>query len=322
MTGNNGDAIIQKNNNPAVSAASHLSIVQTCLSGVIMGFIAYTGSFASMPVIFTVAALVFGTESLMTVIATAISQLLAGYLHTHASRAGISASTKLFGGFYIAKVEMRNRRQCDETRWQALRRFFLTEPLNALILNLMWESFTIAYLIQSELLARYVSNSSASDQVLIYGSTRYVAGCASAIATAIINQLWQRHLARRRTPHAIFNTDRDKLKLNWRERAKLLSLGNMENWIKISVMVPGALFTLASRAPNATGLHLLDERTKKLITDLLVIHGGWLFVRDALMLLLKKSNKAPSHPSKSTIEIMIDEQKKLLKNENPFTASA
>ena len=71
---------------------------------------------------------------------------------------------------------------------------------------------------------------------------------------------------------------------------------NMENWIKAMSMATGALFLIACHIPNGTGLHLLDVRTKRLISDILVIHGGWLFLRDSAMLVFKKKEKPPETP--------------------------
>lgn len=46
----------------------------------------------------------------------AISQLAAGYFQTHSSRTGMSVSTDIFHGFYIAKSDMKNRRKYEEKR--------------------------------------------------------------------------------------------------------------------------------------------------------------------------------------------------------------
>ncbi|CAF5132058.1 unnamed protein product, partial [Rotaria sp. Silwood1] len=295
MNSNNDDLVVKKNNNNIILSSKGLTILQTCVSGMVMGFIAYSGSFSAVPIFFTVTALMFGTKSLITIMATAFGQLAAGYLHTHSSRTGMAISTKLFHGFYIAKPEMRNRRQHDETRWNSLKRFFLLAPMNALVLNFMWETFTFYYLIQSDLFIRYVESSTSNTienekrnetiassttkeiephLLLIHGITRYLAGCLSGMSTGMINQLWQRHLAQRKTPYAVFNKDKNKLKLRWDERKKLLSPLNIENWIKASTMTLGALFFIASNVPNRTGFHLLDIHRKKIITDILVIHGG------------------------------------------------
>ena len=280
-----------------------LSAFRTCLSGIVMGFIAYNGSFALVPLFYTVSAFLFGTESRIPIVIAALSQLLAGYVHTHASRTGIAISTRLFGGFYIAKASLKNRRHHNETCWHSLKRFFFHHPSNALVLNIMWETFTVCYLLQSEFIVRYaeyyrVNSTSASHEwhlLVVHGVTRYFAGSLSGMSTGCINQLWQRYLAHRTMPSAVFNADRDKLKLEWIERKKLLSVFNLENWIKLSTISLGALFLLLSNIPNQTGWHLLDIRSKKCIHDFLVIHGGWLIVRDCQMLLLKKADKMVSH---------------------------
>ena len=299
-----------------------LSTPQTCFSGILMGSIGYTGSFSVVPLFFTVTALSFGSKSLITIFATAFSQLLAGYLHTHASRTGIAISTTLFGGFYIAKPVMSNRRKYGETRWSSLKRFFISEPVNALVLNLMWETFTVFYLLQSALYMRCVKygKQSASaptpelerNLILFFGFTRFLAGCLSGASTGMINQLWQRHLACLDIPLAVFNVDKKKLKLRWLDRKKLLSVNNMENWIKASTMLAGALFTILSHIPNATGWHSLSVPNKKLLIDLLVIHGGWLFIRDGQMLLLKKQNKPPNTPNPATPSPIPAEQEKMI----------
>ena len=301
-----------------------LSFFKTCLCGIVMGFVAYSGSFAAVPLLFTITALIFGTKSWITIFATAFGQLAAGYLHTHSSRTGIALSTRIFGGFYIAKPEMRNRRKYDETRRQALKRFFISTPLNALVINLMWEPFTFFYLLHTVFYLRYIHLPLPSELgpclILLTGISRYFAGCLSGMSTGLINQLWQRYLTRQK--HAVFNTDTEKLKLEWKDRTKLLSPTNMENWIKASTMIIGALFAIASNIPNRTGLHLLDIRDKKLITDILVIHGGWLFFRDIAMFLFKKPEKAPKMPlivDQPSIpvdesKILEDEKSKMLAN--------
>ena len=301
-----------------------LPILQTCLSGIVMGFISYTGSFSVVPLFFTITAIHFGPNSWITIFATAFSQLLAGYLHTHSSRTGIAISTRLFGGFYIAKPELRNRRMWKERRWASLKRFFVAEPSNALVLNLMWETFTVFYLLQSELFMSYLERATATTSVsspehdrnlfLLFGLTRYLAGSCSGLSTGMINQLWQRHLAQQDRPLAVFNVDRKKLKLEWQERKKLLSVSNMENWIKASTMLLGAVFAILSQIPNGTGWHLLSLPNKKLISDLLVIHGGWLFIRDGQMLLMKKPNKAPPSANLARLSLIPVEQTKMLSN--------
>ncbi|CAF3838618.1 unnamed protein product [Rotaria sp. Silwood1] len=336
MNSNKDESVVNKNSNNIIPPSKDLSILQTCLAGIVMGFIAFSGSFPAIPIFFTVAALMFGTKSLITIMATAFGQLAAGYLHTHSSRTGIALSTKLFHGFYIAKPEMRNRRQYAETRWNSIKRYFILAPLNALVLNFMWETFTFYYLIQSDLFIRYVESSTSntienekrnetiiSSSILdmdphllfINGITRYLAGCLSGMSTGMINQLWQRNLAQRNIPHAIFNKDKNKLKLRWSERKKLLSPLNIENWTKTSTMILGALFFIASNVPNRTGFHLLDIRRKKMISDILVIHGGWLFIRDCEMLLLKNPEKGPQISLKTIQSSLVVEEKKILEDE-------
>lgn len=278
---------------------AELSAFRTCLSGMVMGFTAYNGSFALVPLFYTISAWAFGTKSFIPIIIAAFSQLLAGYVHTHASRIGIAISTRLFGGFYIAKATLKNRRQSKETRWHSIKRFFFLHPSNAIVINIMWETFTINYLLQSEFMMRYAEYSRVHSTSLsldyhllfVHGITRYLAGSLSGMSTGAINQLWQRYLAHQTVPLAVFNTDREKLKLKWNERKKLLSIFNSENWIKLSAMSLGASFLLLSNIPNITNLHLLTLQQKKFIHDFLVIHGGWFIIRDCQMLLLKKAEK-------------------------------
>lgn len=315
----------------------HLTILETCCSGIIMGLIAYSGSFSTVPIVFTLTALIFGTKSLITIFATAIGLLAAGYLHTHASRTGMSVSTSIYHGFYIAKPEMRNRRHYHETRWQSLKRYFILAPMNAFVLNFMWETFTIYYIIHTEFMMIFIESSITnetenvnrnqtislssnkelgSNLILLNGVTRFIAGCLSGMSTGLINHLWQRYRARSKIPHAIFNTNKKKLKLESKEREKLLSPFNMENWIKASTMALGALFFIASNIPNRSGLHLLDVHKKRLITDVLVIHGGWLYLRDSAMLVFKKKEKAPEIPL-NTIQtpLMVEEVKTMDENQ-------
>lgn len=343
MHSNMNKSIAKNKNKNITSRTNDLSVLETCLSGIVMGFIAYSGSFSTVPIVFTLTALSFGTKSWITIFATGFGQLAAGYLHTHSSRTGMSVSTRIFHGFYIAKPEMRNRRQYNETRWEGLKRFFIFAPMNALVLNFMWETFTIFYIIHTILFMKYVEilktnkieyqnrNESISllltkepepQILLINGITRYLAGCLSGMSTGLINQLWQRYQARTKIPYAVFNTNRSKLKLKSHERKKLLSPFNMENWIKVFVMLLGALFYIVSNIPNKTGLHLLDLYQKKLITDILVIHGGWLFIRDCEMLLFKKPERAPAIPLNTIetplivedIKTMEDNQSEILKS--------
>ena len=289
----------------------HLTFGETCLSGIIMGFFAYTLSFSVVPIIYTTTALIFGMSSKITIFSTAFGQLLAGYLHTHSSRMGMAVSTKLFHGFYIAKPNMKNRRKFDESICGSLKRFFCSSFANALVLNFMWETFTFFYILHTELMMKYLqyyplNENSLTCFLLINGFTRLFAGCLSGMSTGLINQLWQRYQARRDTPQAIFNTDKKKLKLKWKEGKKLLSPCNLENWIKVGVMVIGALFVCLSGIPNKTIFYSFDLHTKKLINDILVIHGGWLFLRDSAMLVLKKKEKSPVTPSNTTQSPLID----------------
>ncbi|CAF2603078.1 unnamed protein product [Rotaria sp. Silwood2] len=303
MNSNNDKSVVKKNNNNIILPSKDLSILQACLSGIVMGFIAYSGSFSAVPISFTVTALMFGTKSLITIMATAFGQLAAGYLHTHSSRTGMALSTKLFHGFYIAKPEMRNRRKHAETRWISLKRFFISAPLNGLVLNFMWETFTFYYMIQNELFIRYVESSTANTiengkrnetiassttkeiephLLLIHGITRYLAGCLSGMST-------------------------DGMK-----GKKILSPLNIESWIKVSSMILGALFVIASNVPNRTGFHLLDIRRKKIISDILVIHGGWFFIRDCEMLILKNPEKgSPISPTTIQSSLIVEENKML-----------
>ena len=289
----------------------HLTILQTCLSGAVMGFFAYSGSFAAVPILYTITSLIFGSKSYIAIACTAFGQVLAGYLHTHSSRAGMSVSTSIFHGFYIAKVEMRNRRKFNEGRCGAWKRFFCQWRWNAVVLNIMWETFTFFYLIQTAFMMSYYERNSSTENfefkfILLNGVTRYLAGCASGMSTGLINQLWQRYQAHKRIPQAIFNTDRQTLKLVRKDRRKLLSPCNLENWIKFGVMSPGALFILLSQISNPTSFHLIDLYTKRVITDLLVIHGGWIFLRDSAMLLFKKSENPPNQSS-NTVQMPLIE---------------
>ena len=294
--------------------AKDSSFFKTCLCGIVTGFITYSGSFAVIPILSTIVTLIFGTKSWITIFVTAFGQLTAGYLITHSAKSGIAVSAKIFGGLYTAKVEMRNKRIYDETRWQALKRFFISAPLNALVMNLIWETFTIFYLLHTVFYLRYIHSPLPSELgprlILLTGFSRYFAGCLSGMSTGLINQLWERYLSHRK--YAIFNTDIEKLKLKCKDRKKLLSPTNMENWIGVSAMIIGALFTVASNIPNRTGLHLLDIREKKLITDILVMHGGWIFFRDGAMLLFIKPEKAPKMPLiVNQPSIPVDESKML-----------
>ncbi|CAF0809404.1 unnamed protein product [Adineta steineri] len=315
MDSKNMKSIAKKNDKITVQIED-LGILNTCLSGIIMGFIAYNFSFSIVPAVFTLTALCFGTKSLITIFATAFAQLTAGYIHTHASRMGIAISTHIFHGFYINKPEMRNRRLYAETRYQGLKRFFFGAPLNAIVLNFMWQTFTIFYITQTTLFLRYKDNLVSETHVLIiHGITRYIAGCLSGMSTGLINHSWQRYLAHKKIPHAILNTNKAKLKLQWKDRKKLLSPSNMENWIKVSVMIAGASFFVLSNIPNITELHLLSTRQKRLITDLLVINGGWFFIRDSAMILFKKAEKPQIIPLNTIKSSSISEQNDIIDNE-------
>ncbi|UJR32634.1 hypothetical protein I4U23_020094 [Adineta vaga] len=294
-------SITKKSSQETSQRTTQLNLLETCLSGMIMGFIAYSFSFSIVPLVYTINALIFGRNSLITILTTACAQLTAGYLHTHSSRTGMAISTKIFHGFYISKPEMRNRRQQNETSIQCLQRFFVRHPLNAFVLNFMWQTFTIFYIIQTELFLAYSESIKSKEDneqylLLVQCFTRYIAGCLSGMSTAIINHLWQRHLALKTESQAVFNRDREKLKLKKNDRRKLLSPCSMENWIKVFAMLIGALFIIASNIPNPTEFHLFSLRKRRIITDILVINGGWLFFRDAAMLLFKKQEKISSIP--------------------------
>lgn len=273
----------------------HLSLLKTCHSGMIMGFIAFSGSFAVVPITFTITALIFGTKSPFTIYLVALSKLAAGYLHTFSSQNGIVASAKSCGGFYTATAERKNRRKFREGRRESLKRFFRSHFMNALVLSVMWETFTFCYFLQTVLYLGYVENLTNMEElecrlIIIYGITRYIAGCLAGMGTAIINHLWQRYQV---PEYAQFNTNRNQLKFEWQDRKKLLSSFHIENWIKGMAMFIEAAFFILSNIPNITGLHLLDVHTKRLISDFLVIHGGWFFLRDALVLLLRDEDRPP-----------------------------
>ena len=257
------ESIAKQSTKPHVLSKKSLGLRKTCCAGMIMGFIAYNGSFSIVPFVYTSCSLIFGSKSWFTILATACGQLTAGYLHTHSSRTGMALSIQLFHGFYISKPEMRNRRKYNETRCQSLRRFFVTHLVNAFVLSSMWQTFTIFYILQTELyLACFdsvntskigVGNAVCSSEesiLIIQGLTRYVAGCVSGMSTGMINHLWQRYLAHRPEHHAeSIDTKQPRLKLRWVDRRKLLSPYNMENWIKVSAMLFGALFIVVSNIP-------------------------------------------------------------------------
>ncbi|CAF0968991.1 unnamed protein product [Adineta ricciae] len=322
------ESIAKKSTKPLVPPKRTLGLWKTCCAGIIMGFVAYNGSFSIVPVVYTSCSLIFGSKSWFTILATACGQLTAGYLHTHSSRTGMALSIQFFQGFYISKSEMRNRRKYNETRCQSLRRFFITHPVNAFVLSGMWQTFTMFYILQTELYLAYFDSvniskvgganavcSSEERILIIQGLTRYVAGCVSGMSTGMINHLWQRYLAHRPEHHAeSIDTKQQRLKLRWVDRRKLLSPCNMENWIKVSVMLFGALFIVVSNIPNSTGLHLLTLRQKRIITDILVINGGWFYFRDAAMLFLKKAEKPPRIPLNLVDSTLSATNSKLLEN--------
>lgn len=303
-----------------------LNIFATWSAGMIMGLIAYMGSFSLVPILSTITSLLFGKLSLITIFTAAFSLLFAGYLHTHSSRTGISVSTNCVGGFFIAKSEMKNRRQAHEKRSEVLFRFFIIHPINAWVLNVMWQTFTFYYIMQTILFLNYVDrlttnmienerkingtvnmlihNDLERHFIIINGITRCLAGCLAGMSTGMINHLWQRYQKRSKASYATFNTDKKALKLLWKDRKKLLSPYNVENWIKAFVMLIGASFVILSHIPNITGWHLMNLRKKRLISDILVINGGWFYLRDAAMLVLKKQEKekSPETPS-TTVEI-------------------
>ena len=301
-----------------------LTFWQSCSSAGLAGLISYIGSFSVVPLTFTMMAIVFGTQSSVTSIATAFSMPLAGYLHTHASKTGISLVKDLFGGFYIS--EIKNRRQGRETVQEGLQRYFCEHKFNALVLNLMWESFTMFYFIQSALVISYIQFGESINLddlqgnmtmpsvinhelehrvILVLGITHFLAGCLSGITTGIINHLWQRILAHGPEPLAHFETERERLHVNWQKRKELLSPFNMENWIKAFTMFTGALFIIVSNIPNITKLHLLNVHLKRFISDFLVIHGGWLFIRDILMFFMIPIDENPrERPVEQAVEQM------------------
>ncbi|CAF0991616.1 unnamed protein product [Adineta ricciae] len=322
------ESIAKKSTKSSVPPRKSLGLWKTCCAGIIMGFVAYNGSFSIVPIVYTSCSLIFGSKSWFTILATACGQLTAGYLHTHSSRTGMALSIQLFHGFYISKSEMRNRRKYNETRCQSLHRFFITHPVNAFILSSMWQTFTIFYILQTELYLAYldsvttskvgVGNAVCSSEeriLIIQGLTRYVAGCLSGMSTGMINHLWQRYLAHRPEQYAeSIGTKQPRLKLRWADRRKLLSPCNMENWIKASAMLSGALFIVVSNIPNSTGLHLLTLRRKRIITDILVINGSWFYLRDTAMLLLKKAEKPPRIPLNLVASTLPATNSKLLEN--------
>lgn len=267
-----------------------LTTFETWCSGMIMGFVAYNLSFSIVPIVHTTTALIFGQQSLIFIIMGVLSFLAAGYLHTFASRTGMALSVKIYSGFYVAKPPMRARQQFEETPGQSLKRFFCTGLDNALVLNLMWQTFTIFYLIQTCIILIILENWIPANDfdyklLLIHGITRYLAGCLSGISTGGINHAWQRLQKRAYPQNAIFASNENELKVHWNERRKLLRPGEVENWIKAATMVSGAIFFLLCNISNPTNFHLWPLRWKKLCSDLLVINFGWFVFRDAAMLL-------------------------------------
>jgi hypothetical protein len=266
-----------------------------------MGFIAYNLSFSIVPIVYTATALIFGPQSLIMSISTAFSYLAAGYLHTFASRTGMAASVAVYHGFYIAQAKMRARRQHGEELRQSLVRFFCNGFGNALVLNLMWESFTIFYLIHTFFMSEILENST-SDNVfecrltLLHGVTRYLAGCLSGISTGMINHLWQRRQKLANVYYAIFGRNESELNVKWNQRRTLLSPRNVENWIKVISMLGGAVFFLSCNIPNPTNFHLIPLHWKKFFSDLLVINFGWLFLRDAAMLIFTQGQEPRQNP--------------------------
>lgn len=84
--------------------------------------------------------------------------------------------------------------------------------MNAIVLNVMWETFTILYLLQTNLMLIKTINSTLSSSsnksfeqhlILVHGSIRYLVGCLAGIGSGIINHLWQRYRARTKIPYAI-----------------------------------------------------------------------------------------------------------------------
>ncbi|CAF3633865.1 unnamed protein product [Rotaria socialis] len=295
------------NTTDGVEIQRNFNVRKTFLCGINIGAIAYSLSFSVVPIVFTITAIIFGKTSEITIIATALSQLAAGYLHTYASRVGMARSVKLFGGIFMAKPEMTNRRTSNEDRKAALKRFFCQELPNAIVLNVMWQTFTINYLLQSLFILWYIERfalhttqhsndyqitdafpirTSENQIILIHGVTRFVAGCIAGMSTGVINQFWQRYQYNLSQPGAIFMTNKSTLKINCEVSKKILTPCNVENWIKLSTMILSALFTIMSSIPNNIGFYQLSTLEKRLITDIMVIQGGWFFIRDFAMIIL------------------------------------
>ncbi|CAF3455312.1 unnamed protein product [Rotaria socialis] len=295
------------NTTDGVEIQRNFNVRKTFLCGINIGAIAYSLSFSVVPIVFTITAIIFGKTSEITIIATALSQLAAGYLHTYASRVGMARSVKLFGGIFMAKPEMTNRRTSNEDRKAALKRFFCQELPNAIVLNVMWQTFTINYLLQSLFILWYIKRfalhttqhsndyqitdafpirTSENQIILIHGVTRFVAGCIAGMSTAVINQFWQRYQSNLSPPGAELKINANDFKINCKETMKMLTPCNVENWIKLSTMILSALFTITSSIPNNIGFYQLSTLEKRLITDIMVIQGGWFFIRDFAMIIL------------------------------------
>ncbi|CAF1344180.1 unnamed protein product [Rotaria magnacalcarata] len=292
-----------------------------------MGAIAYSGSFSIVPIVFTTTAIIFDRGSQITIIATALSQLAAGYMHTFASRLGMICSAKLLGGIFMATSSMKNRREFQETRNQALIRFFWEKPINAIVLNVMWQTFTINYLLQTLFVLWYIERfalhtarnsdnyqitdalpirTSEKQIILIHGITRFAAGCIAGMSTGVINQFWQRYQYNLPQPGATLMTNDSTLKTNCDESKKLLSPCNVENWIKLSTMILSALFTLMSSIPNNIGFYLLSTLEKRWIADIIVIQGGWFVARDFLMIILMPKEPPVVSTNLTTIDSSAD----------------
>lgn len=287
-----------------------LGFCEAFFSGNIIGMVSYVGSFSAVPMLSTTSALLFGTTSLTTTITTAFAQLWAGYSHTDSSRIGRACSKRRFGGVYKAEPSMRNRRQQNETRRAALRRFFLKNPDNAYFINVMWETFTFGYVLQSTFLIWYCENyafntlqhnqnngkgldlSSVMNEnhiILINGITRLVAGLLAAMLTGAIDQLWQRFqciTSGGTSARFVTNPDVDanEFDINCGTSLMRLTQNTRENWIKFVTMIASAVFTIVINTTDITDA--LSIYQKRYIADILVIHGGWLILRDFLMIML------------------------------------
>lgn len=298
------------------------SLFQTLACGFVMGGFAYSFSFSVVPILNTLTSLVFGRKSLITIYATAVAPLIAGYLHTYASRLGMFYSFSWLNGIYIATRPMKNRRAANESRMGSIKRFVCEYGLNAFILSFMWETFTVTYLVQSSFIFFYLENFSSSRSfqqnstkifepndenmfILINGSSRFLAGLIAGMSTAIINQLWQRRQSRLKPHGSVLAQENIKLPFSWSSIRSTLSPFNTENWIKVASMLVVSSFVLLSSIPNPTNFDkIFTEKQKKFIGDILVIHGGWFYIRDILMLTFMKKDEAnlkdaqnPPHPA-------------------------